>query len=100
MATDLLLLVSITLISFATKSYSSTVSLVFENLFIKFFRSLRPSYPASFGRSCILSFMSLRNQAISFAGLSFLNSGIIPNFQALGLILGSYVGLSLSLLYL
>jgi hypothetical protein len=33
-------------------------------------------------------------------GLSFLNSGIIPSFQALGLILGSYMGLSLGLLYL
>lgn len=100
MATDLLLIVAITLISFAAKSYSSTVSLVFENLFIKFFRSLRPSYIASFARSTLLSFLSLRNQAISFSGLSFLNSGIIPNFQALGLVLGSYLGLSLSLLYL
>jgi hypothetical protein len=100
MGTDLLLLVSLTLISFAAKSYSSTVSLVFENLFIKFFRSLRPSYLASYLRSIIISWLSLRNQSISFVSLSFLNSGIIPNFQALGLVMGSYFGLSLSLLYL
>lgn len=100
MGTDLLLLVSITLLSFAARSYSSTVSLVFETLFIKFFRTLKPSYLASYIRSILISWLSLRNQAISFVGLSFLNSGIIPSFQALGLILGSYVGLSLSLLFL
>lgn len=100
MATDLLLLVSITLLSFAARSYSSTVSLVFEILFIKFFRTLRPSYVASYLRSVFISLLSLRNQAISFVGLSFLNSGIITSFQALGLILGSYMGLSLALLYL
>lgn len=100
MGTDLLLLVSITLLSFAARSYSATVSLVFEILFIKFFRTLKPSYLASYVRSIVISWLSLRNQAISFVGLSFLNSGIIPSFQALGLILGSYVGLSLSLLFL
>jgi Na+/phosphate symporter len=100
MGTDLLLLVSIALLTFAARSYSSTVSLVFEILFIKFFRTLRPSYLASYVRSVVISWLSLRNQAISFVGLSFLNSGIIPNFQSLGLILGSYFGLSLALLYL
>lgn len=100
MGTDLLFLVSITLLSFAARAYSSTVSLVFENLFIKFFRTLKPSFLASYLRSIAISWLSLRNQAISFVGLSFLNSGIIPSFQALGLILGSYVGLSLSLVYL
>lgn len=100
MATDLLLLVSITLLSFAARSYSSTVSLVFEILFIKFFRTLKPSYIASYLRSVAISWLSLRNQAISFVGLSFLNSGIIPSFQSLGLILGSYMGLSLGLFYL
>jgi hypothetical protein len=100
MGTDLLLLVSIALLSFGAKAYSSTVSLVFEILFIKFFRTLRPSYLASYVRSVVISWLSLRNQAISFVGLSFLNSGIIPNFQSLGLLLGSYFGLSLALLYL
>lgn len=100
MSSDLLILVSITVISFAARAYSSTVSLVFEILFIKFFRTLKPSYLASYLRSVFISWLSLRNQAISFVGLSFLNSGIIPNFQALGLILGSYLGLSLSILYL
>ncbi|MES2769935.1 MAG: hypothetical protein V4596_12390 [Bdellovibrionota bacterium] len=100
MGTDLLLLVSLTLLSFAARFYSSTVSLVFETIFIKFFRTLRPSYLDSYIRAMGISWLSLRNQAISFVGLSFLNSGIIPNFQALGLILGSYVGLSLSLLFL
>ncbi len=100
MGADLLFLVSITLLSFAAKSYSSTISLVFETLFIKFFRTLKPSYLASYSRAVAISLLSLRNQAISFVGLSFLNSGIIPGFQALGLILGSYVGLSISLGYL
>lgn len=100
MGTDLLLLVSLALLSFAARFYSSTISLVFETLFIKFFRTSRPSYLDSYARSIVISWLSLRNQAISFVGLSFLNSGIIPNFQALGLILGSYVGLALSMLFL
>lgn len=100
MGTDLLLLVSLALLSFASRFYSSTISLVFETLFIKFFRTLKPSYLDSYLRSILISWLSLRNQAISFVGLSFLNSGIIPSFQALGLILGSYVGLALSMLFL
>ena len=100
MGSDLIFLVGVALLSFAAKSYSSIVSLAFEKLYIKFFRTLTPGYWKSYVRAFFLSLISFRNQGVSFTALSFVNSGIIPSFQALGLILGSYLGLTVSLFVL
>lgn len=100
MGHDFLILVLILIFSYSSRFYSQAVSIIFENIFIKFFRTLAPNYINSYFRSAFLAMISFRNQGMTYTSLSFLNSGIIQIFQALGFIFGSYLGLSLSLFIL
>jgi hypothetical protein len=100
MGQDFLVLLLVIVFAYASRLYSQIISIIFENLFIKFFRTLTSRYSSSFVRSAFLSLIAFRNQGMSYIALSFLNSGIIQSSQALGIVLGSYLGLVLALFVL
>lgn len=86
----------IIIFAFSSRLYSQTSSTLFENIYIKSFRTLSPGYVSAFFRSTLLSMLSIRNHGMNFMALSFLNSGIIQSRQALGLLSGSYLGVCLA----
>ncbi len=97
MGQDFLVLLLILIFSYAARLYSQITSVIFESVFIQLFRSLTPRYVTSYARSVLLSLIAFRNQGMSYTALSFLNSGIVQSYQSLGLIFGSYLGLSTAL---
>ncbi len=97
MGQDFLVLLLVLVFSYTARFYSQTTSVIFENVFIQLFRSLTPRYVTSYTRSVLLSLLAFRNQGMSYTALSFLNSGVIQSYQSLGLIFGSYLGLSLAI---
>lgn len=97
MGQDVLILLTVVVFVYSVRLYSQTISLVFENTFIKFFRRLPLGYGPTFLRSLALSTLSFRNQGLGYVSLSFLNSGMIQGSQSLGIISGSYLGVCLAL---